>query len=72
MTTELDREKRLRKKAMSLPLRPGVYLMKDKSGTIIYVGKAKALKNRVSSYFHGDHLPKVEAMVVMENTYLSI
>ena len=47
MTTELDREKRLRKKAMSLPLRPGVYLMKDKSGTIIYVGKAKALKNTV-------------------------
>ena len=65
MTTELDREKRLRKKAMSLPLRPGVYLMKDKSGTIIYVGKAKALKNRVSSYFgsHTNHTTKVFRMV---------
>ena len=65
MTTELDKEKRLRKKAMSLPLRPGVYLMKDKSGTIIYVGKAKALKNRVSSYFgsHTNHTTKVIRMV---------
>ena len=41
----------LRKKAMSLPLTPGVYLMKNKKNEIIYVGKAKALKNRVSSYF---------------------
>ncbi len=65
MATEQDREKRLRKKAMSLPLRPGVYLMKDKSGGIIYVGKAKALKNRVSSYFgsHTNHTTKVIRMV---------
>ena len=41
----------LRKKASSLPLTPGVYLMKDKLGKIIYVGKSKALKNRVTSYF---------------------
>ena len=41
----------LRKKTLLLPQEPGVYLMKDKSGTIIYVGKAKSLKNRVSSYF---------------------
>ena len=41
----------LRKKAASLPLTPGVYLMKDKFGKIIYVGKSKAMKNRVSSYF---------------------
>ncbi len=41
----------LRKKASSLPLTPGVYLMKDKNGKIIYVGKSKAMKNRVSSYF---------------------
>lgn len=41
----------LRKKANSLPLTPGVYLMKDKNGRIIYVGKSKAMKNRVSSYF---------------------
>ena len=46
-----DHKKELRQKAMRLPLTPGVYLMRDKSGTIIYVGKAKALKNRVSQYF---------------------
>ena len=38
----------LRKQAMALPLDPGVYLMKDDSGNIIYIGKAKKLKNRVS------------------------
>ncbi len=55
----------LRKKAMALPLRPGVYLMKDARGHIIYVGKAKALKNRVSQYFGSDtnHPPKVRRMV---------
>ena len=41
----------LREKVRKLPLEPGVYLMRDQGGTIIYVGKAKALKNRVSSYF---------------------
>lgn len=65
METDQEREKRLRKKAMSLPLRPGVYLMKDKTGGIIYIGKAKALKNRVSSYFgsHRNHQTKVIRMV---------
>ena len=55
----------LRKKTLLLPQEPGVYLMKDKSGTIIYVGKAKSLKNRVSSYFRSveKHLPKVYKMV---------
>ena len=53
----------LRAKANALPLLPGVYLMKDETGDIIYVGKAKALKNRVTSYFRGEHLPKVAAMV---------
>ncbi len=53
----------LRDKANSLPLLPGVYIMLDASGEVIYVGKAKKLKNRVSSYFHGEHLPKVAAMV---------
>ncbi len=43
----------LRKKAASLPLVPGVYLMKDKNGTILYVGKSRALRNRVSGYFIG-------------------
>ena len=53
----------LREKANNLPLLPGVYIMLDEHGEVIYVGKAKKLKNRVSSYFHGEHLPKVEAMV---------
>ena len=53
----------LRAKANRLPLLPGVYIMKDARGEVIYVGKAKALKNRVTSYFRGDHLPKVAAMV---------
>lgn len=46
-----EKIKELRKKAMALPLQPGVYLMKNKDREIIYVGKAKKLKNRVSSYF---------------------
>ena len=46
----------LRKKAMALPLLPGVYIMHDKSGKIIYIGKAKALKNRVSQYFGSQRL----------------
>ena len=41
----------LRQKANDLPLAPGVYLMMDKTGKVIYVGKAKKLKNRVSQYF---------------------
>ncbi len=55
----------LRKKSMSLPLTPGVYLMKNKKNEIIYVGKAKALKNRVSSYFgsQNNHTVKVRKMV---------
>ena len=42
----------LRSKASSLPYKPGVYMMKDKSGKIIYVGKSRALRDRVSQYFH--------------------
>ena len=53
----------LREKANNLPLLPGVYIMLDDKSQVIYVGKAKKLKNRVSSYFHGEHLPKVQAMV---------
>ena len=41
----------LREKANDLPLQPGVYLMMDRTGKVIYVGKAKKLKNRVSQYF---------------------
>ena len=55
----------LRKKAMALPLLPGVYIMRDKSNEIIYIGKAKALKNRVSQYFgsQNNHAEKVRRMV---------
>lgn len=55
----------LRDKAMKLPLSPGVYIMKNKSGKIIYIGKAKALKNRVSQYFgsQNNHPTKVRKMV---------
>ena len=58
-------EKELRRKAMALPLTPGVYIMKNKDKKIIYIGKAKALKNRVSSYFgsHSNHSLKVIRMV---------
>ena len=47
-----ERLEYLREKSNKLPMRPGVYQMKDKSGKIIYIGKAKLLKNRVTSYFH--------------------
>ena len=43
-----QKKKELRRKAMQLPLSPGVYIMHNKAGDIIYIGKAKALKNRVS------------------------
>ncbi len=46
-----------------LPDSPGCYLHKDKNGTIIYVGKAKNLKNRVRSYFHGSHNTKTDLLV---------
>lgn len=60
-----DKKKQLRAEAMRLPLTPGVYIMHDKSKTIIYIGKAKALKNRVSQYFGSDrnHDDKVRQMV---------
>lgn len=60
-----EKIKALRKKAMALPLSPGVYIMHDKSGKIIYIGKAKALKNRVSQYFgsQNNHPEKVRRMV---------
>lgn len=55
----------IKQKLKTLPLCPGVYLMKDKTGTIIYVGKSKLLKNRVSQYFlqSKNHTPKTLAMV---------
>ena len=60
----MNRLLRLRDKANSLPVTPGVYIMKDKDGTVIYVGKSKKLKNRVTSYFTGNnHTVKTERMV---------
>ena len=55
----------LKDKALSLPYEPGVYLMQDKTGTVIYVGTAKKLKNRVSQYFQdtASHTPKTRKMV---------
>ena len=57
--------KDLKAKANNLPLNPGVYIMKNKSGQIIYIGKAKALKNRVTQYFGAgnQHTEKVRKMV---------
>lgn len=55
----------LKKKAYSLPFAPGVYIMRDKNDNVIYVGKAKKLKNRVSQYFQDtvSHSPKTKMMV---------
>lgn len=55
----------LKDKIKSLPLSPGVYLMKNSYGDIIYVGKSKSLKNRVSSYFQNsrNHPPKIERLI---------
>lgn len=55
----------LKNKALSLPLKPGVYIMKNSKNRVIYVGKAKILKNRVSSYFRNlnSHSDKVQKMV---------
>ncbi|MGE7836730.1 excinuclease ABC subunit UvrC [Viridibacillus arvi] len=53
----------LKQKLAILPDQPGCYLMKDRQGTIIYVGKAKVLKNRVRSYFTGSHDGKTQRLV---------
>ncbi|MBE0449327.1 MAG: excinuclease ABC subunit UvrC [Clostridia bacterium] len=56
----------IKEQLKSVPQLPGVYVMKDATGEIIYVGKSKFLKNRLSSYFRGfsKHLPKTQTMVV--------
>ena len=61
---KIDWGEKLELKIRMLPESPGCYLMKDKDGTIIYVGKAVNLKNRVRSYFRDtEHTPKVAAMI---------
>ena len=65
MTAPDEKRRELRRQAMALPLEPGVYIMKDARNNIIYIGKAKKLKNRVSQYFGSDtnHTEKVRQMV---------
>ena len=61
---------RLRDKANSLPSVPGVYIMKDADGKVIYVGKSKKLKNRVTTYFTGNnHTPKTAKMVSLVSDF---
>ncbi len=57
----------LREKAMKLPMTPGVYIMKNSQGKIIYIGKAKKLKNRVSQYFGSQNKHSVKVRKMVEN-----
>ena len=59
----MNAQAHLRAKLSMLPDKPGCYLMKNENGDIIYVGKAKVLKNRVRSYFTGSHDAKTQRMV---------
>ena len=59
----MDKFKNIKDKLNLLPQSPGCYLMKNNDGIIIYVGKAKKLKNRVSSYFRGKHYGKTAKLV---------
>ncbi|MCQ2454699.1 MAG: excinuclease ABC subunit UvrC [Clostridia bacterium] len=68
---ENEHLRQLKNKANKLPKNPGVYIMKDKAGEIIYIGKAKALKNRVTQYFGSGngHTEKVRQMVSHVNDF---
>ena len=64
---------KLEEKIRMLPDSPGCYLMKNREGTIIYVGKAVNLKNRVRSYFRDTaHTPKVEAMMLPGKRWMAL
>ncbi len=60
---------RIKEKLKTLPMSPGVYLMKNENGDIIYVGKSKVLKNRVSSYFVNSKGHSVKTLRLVENIY---
>ena len=59
----MEISKHLQDKLALLPEQPGCYIMKDEHQNILYVGKAKILKNRVRSYFHGSHDFKTTRLV---------
>jgi excinuclease ABC subunit C len=65
-------EKMLRQKLKLLPEKPGVYLMKNIAGQVIYVGKAKILKNRVRSYFTGSHNGKTHRLISLITDFETI
>ena len=59
----------LRSKASSLPRLPGVYIMENRAGEVIYVGKSRSLRDRVSQYFHGSHDVKTAKMASNVNNF---
>ena len=64
---EYNAEDKIHEELKKLPKEPGVYLMHDDKGEIIYIGKAKNLKNRVSQYFQSNRIrsPKIEKMIAL-------
>ena len=61
-----EASEKIRAKLNTLPRKPGVYQFFDKEGTIIYVGKAKVLKNRVASYFNSKHTQSGKTRVMVK------
>ncbi|MGB9587233.1 MAG: excinuclease ABC subunit UvrC, partial [Armatimonadota bacterium] len=62
-------ETRLRDKLRQLPDKPGVYVMKDEGGRVIYVGKASSLRNRVRSYFHKGHISSSKTLTLVSKVH---
>ncbi len=65
----MNRSSEFQDKFKTLPQSPGIYLMKNKDGKIIYVGKSKCLKNRVSSYFNSSHVLSYKTQKLVTNIY---
>ena len=61
----MTRSKHIQKRLQNLPNRPGCYLMKDRDGAVLYIGKAKNLRARVRSYFHAsvNHSARIRELV---------